>query len=165
VIEKDRKIFPLREGVEALEAFIRSTAFGGDRERPHVGQRWTFTGERGRQALPPLTLRDLGDRIVQALCDFPGLDAVDLDALAMNVLRHIEERDLGDEWLKQNQIECGDHVAPQPAAAGVGGEPCVHCGQLAGGHTYDYGTLRCTDFEGARDTAYEPPASEGSERR
>jgi hypothetical protein len=91
MIEKDRKVVPLRSGIEALEAFIRATAFGGARDRPYVGQPWTFTGERGKRAIGTLTLRDLGDRIVQALEGFPDLERVDLDALAQAVLCHIEK--------------------------------------------------------------------------
>lgn len=75
----------------ALEAFIRATAFGGSRGRPFVGQPWTWTGERGEPALPAMRYRDLGDTIVEALRDYPGLDDIDTDALAMKVLKAVED--------------------------------------------------------------------------
>lgn len=85
------KPIPLRSGMDALVAFMRTTAFGGPRGRPFVGQPWTWLGERGKPDIPRMSYRDLGDTIVEALRDFPGLEQVDSDALAQKVLYAVEQ--------------------------------------------------------------------------
>jgi len=86
----DDKVKPLRGGIDGLKAFLRVTSFGGSRDRPFLGQKWTFTGERGRGHVPLTRMRDLGDCIVEALESFPDLERVDLDALAQTVLAYVE---------------------------------------------------------------------------
>lgn len=76
----------------AMDAFITGNSFGGPRQRPYTGQSWTFWGERGKQALPPMTLRDLGDHLVERLRGVEGLERVDLDALAQRVLLGLESK-------------------------------------------------------------------------
>ena len=82
----------LRDGVEGLQAFLRTTAFGGSRDRPYLGQPWTWTGDRGRLDVPPMNMRTLGDIIVRALDDYPwNRGEPDLDAVAQTILLRIED--------------------------------------------------------------------------
>jgi hypothetical protein len=78
--------------IKELIKFIRSNGFGGSRQRAYAGQPWTFTGVRGKALLPPMTLRDLGDSIVEALANFPDLEKVDLNALAQTICKKIEDQ-------------------------------------------------------------------------
>lgn len=93
----------LRSGPEALRAFLETTSFGGGFARPFLGQKWTFTGERGAKVLPKLRYRDLGDLLVETLARFAqnevavtgGCDMrrMDLDAVAQMLLARIEENE------------------------------------------------------------------------
>ncbi len=104
----------LRDGAEGLETFLRVTAFGGDHERPYLGQPWTWTGERGKLDVPAMKMRTLGDIVVDALADYPWhLGEPDLDAVAQTILKRIEE-------------ECGMPEPPPLRRADVpilGGKP------------------------------------------
>jgi hypothetical protein len=101
--EDDDKVVNLRSGPEALRAFIETTSFGGGFSRPFLGQKWTFTGERGAKPLPKLRYRDLGDLLVGTVARFAlnevavtgGCDVrrMDLDALAQMLLARIEENE------------------------------------------------------------------------
>lgn len=76
------------EKMKAFEEFLRATGFGGSSDRPFVGQRWTFAGERGTAMVPEMRLRDLGDRIVGALDYLKPI--VDVEAIAQNILCAVE---------------------------------------------------------------------------
>lgn len=66
--------------------------FGGERARPYTGQAWTFGGARGK-AMFQMTLRDLGDTIVEALQDNASIpEGLDVDVIARVVLSYIEGR-------------------------------------------------------------------------
>lgn len=68
-------------------------------DRPYDGQAHTFTGERGRAKLPAhMTLRDLGDVLVEAIVEhrslhdrYGGAPGGDPDAIAQMVLCKLEE--------------------------------------------------------------------------
>jgi hypothetical protein len=75
--------------------FMLKQRFGGVPQRPYDGQPWTFLGERGKRELLQMTLRDIGDAIVMSLRNFPGLDDVDLDALAQKILCAVEDAQAG----------------------------------------------------------------------
>lgn len=104
--DEDGKVVQLRQGLDAVAAFIRASSFGGSFARPFVGQRHMFTGERGARPLPSMRYRDLGDMLVEVVGAFAQNEVrvtgecdvrkMDLDALAQMLLRRIEEN--GESW-------------------------------------------------------------------
>lgn len=65
--------------------------FGADPNRPYDGQRWTFSGARGRQKVAPhCTLRDIGDLIAERYAYLASLGDIDPDALVQSILCELE---------------------------------------------------------------------------
>lgn len=75
----------------SFQAFLEAHSFSGEESRPFSGQNHTWTGARGRDSLPPMRYRDLGDTIVRACAEL-GVEGMDLDALAQHVLYLISRR-------------------------------------------------------------------------
>lgn len=101
--DDNNNVVNLRNGPDALLAFLETTAFGGGLARPFLGQKWTFTGERGMKALPNLRYRDLGDLLVETVRAFYANEvkvtgkcdpaAMDHDALVQAFLCRLEENE------------------------------------------------------------------------
>ncbi|MEJ7830279.1 MAG: hypothetical protein WKF91_18870, partial [Segetibacter sp.] len=51
-----------------------SSDYRNDRERPYNGQSWTDHGERGKQEVKGLTMRDISDCFIKALLKSSGGD-------------------------------------------------------------------------------------------
>lgn len=67
---------PIVNDSDELIREISKHEFSGKSTRPYDGQPHTFSGERGRQTLPPITLRDLADVVVKMLdeANHPGFE-------------------------------------------------------------------------------------------
>jgi hypothetical protein len=59
---------------ESMERLLAGQDWGGARDRPYDGQPWTAHGERGRQIVAGLTVRDIGDCIARGTVLLSGLD-------------------------------------------------------------------------------------------
>jgi len=109
-MKEKKQVTQLREGVDALQAFLRVHDLGLDRSRPYIGQRHTVNGERGTQRLPPITLRDLADVIVATLRTCPeggeySWRAWDDNAVAQNICVALEENYPEHfRWLIENKL-------------------------------------------------------------
>lgn len=82
--------------IATLEDFLADHTFGGAADRPFNGQRWTFSGDRGKAPVPALRYRDLADCIVRGWAEqraagaAVGSDNMDPDAFAQSILREVE---------------------------------------------------------------------------
>lgn len=91
------------------EFFAAIDAEGFMRERPYTGQNHTCSGERGRQVVTDVSMRDVRDCLFLALFEAAGvttpdfrltigdayklnLNEVDILAVAQNMCNHIEKR-------------------------------------------------------------------------
>lgn len=96
---------------DIVSLILKDSGFGGDPNRPYTGQPWTFHGERGQGNVPPMTYRDLGDLVVEALSAYcqtcikvegsaPSFDKMDYNALTQMVLLKVEEATGEERWRK-----------------------------------------------------------------
>lgn len=113
-----KKVVPIREGIDAFNAFLHSQGYGRDRNRAYTGQRWTMFGARGQVHVKNRTYRDVGDALALALMDamrrgdltFNG----DMEALIGECLLRVE---------KFNGVHPCDEPYRHPD------EPCPTCNQ------------------------------------
>jgi len=79
---------------ESMARLLAGPGFGGARDRPYDGQPWTAHGERGRQIVAGLTMRDIGDCIARGAV-LSGLDDetpnIDRTAVIQAALVEIEK--------------------------------------------------------------------------
>ena len=96
----------IHEGVDAIQSVIRVHSFSSidvplSSERPYPGQTHTFQGERGAEQIGPVTYRDIGDALHEAMTEMDanpyGRDRNDWDltAVIQNALTHLERKTNG----------------------------------------------------------------------
>jgi hypothetical protein len=96
----------LHEGVDAITTFVRVHSFSSiddplSRDRPYTGQSHTHQGERGAQQVGPVTYRDIGDALHEAMTEMDAnpyctdRNDWDLTAVVQNALTRLERKTNG----------------------------------------------------------------------
>jgi len=105
-----------KDAIGELESLLKmdhsSADWSNDRNRPYIGQPWTSEGERGKQQIRGVTMRDLKDCIVQGFLKASGVRELQNKTVEINEEFIGTEYAASGEWRTDDVYKIPDDIDP-----------------------------------------------------